>query len=133
NKKNWQAAKEELADAYLAQGLTEEGLFQLDGILRCFPWRVDVLEKKAAVLNETGRPDLALLALRQANSQLETAFNTKIIGALLLQSNRLDEGLPYLERAYRLNPNDPQNLYNLSGAYALKKDFVKSFEMAERL
>lgn len=122
-KVNWQATKNELASYYLENQQFNLALLELNGLLRAFPWRVDILEKKASILNEQGNTNGAIQTLFTANKQLETVFNTKILGALLLQSNRLEEGLPYLERAYKLQPNDAQNLYNLSGAYGIQKDF----------
>ena len=38
------------------------------------------------------------------------------------------ESIPYLEESVRLNPNDPQTLYNLAGAYSLDKKFMKALE-----
>jgi lysophospholipase L1-like esterase len=132
-KVNWQATKEQLASHYLGQQQLDLALLELNGILRAFPWRVDVLEKKASILNEQGNSNLAIKTLIKANKQLETVFNTKILGALLLQTNRLDQGLPYLERAYKLQPNDAQNLYNLSGAYGIRKDFAQARIYANKL
>lgn len=125
-KVNWQKTKDELANNYLKENRLDLAILELNGILRAFPWRVDILEKKASLLKEIGRNNEAIATLITANKQQETVFNTKILGALLLQSRRLEEGLPYLERAYKLQPSDAQNLYNLSGAYGIQKDFVQA-------
>lgn len=125
-KVNWQKTKDELANNYLTENRIDLAILELNGILRAFPWRVDILEKKASLLKEIGRNNEAITTLIKANKQQETVFNTKILGALLLQNRRLEEGLPYLERAYKLQPNDAQNLYNLSGAYGIQKDFSQA-------
>lgn len=125
-KANWQEAKDQLANYYVTQKELRLALIEINGILRAFPWRVDILEKKASILNEQGNTTLAIETLIKANKQRESVFNTKILGALLLQTNRLEEGLPYLKRAFELQPNDAQNLYNLSGAYGIQKDFTQA-------
>ena len=53
-------------------------------------------------------------------------FANKWIGQILLQDNQVKEAIPYLEKAYSLSNNDPQLLYNLSGAYALNSQYSKA-------
>lgn len=130
---NWQVSKEQLANTYVQEGKLSEALLELNGILRAYPWRVDLLEKKASICSDLGKIDEAISALKKASSQKATLFNTKILGALLLQTNRLEEGLPYLEAAFKINPKDPQNLYNLSGAYGIKKDFAQARKYLDKL
>lgn len=133
NKISWQEGREQLAARAVEKGNLLLALNYLKGTARVFPWRVDVLEKIASIYNDTGNISAAITVLRQANHERETPFNTKILGALLLQQNKLDEGLPFLERAYALNPTDPQNLYNLSGAYGVKNDFERARDILDKL
>lgn len=133
NRLSWQEAKQQLVADFVQSKNYYMALKELSGITRVFPWRVDLLEQQASLENDLGRIDEAIQTLRLANQQQQTLFNTKILGALLLQKNRPDEGLPYLEQAYRIDPRDAQNLYNLSGAYGIQKDFQKARKYLDEL
>ena len=50
-------------------------------------------------------------------------FANKWIGQILLNDGKIKEAIPYLENAYNISKNDPQLLYNLSGAYALNSQY----------
>lgn len=60
------------------------------------------------------------------------AFITKMLGAIEVQQGNAKEGIRFLEESRRLNPSDPQMLYNLSGAYGIDKQFGKALEIAQK-
>lgn len=61
------------------------------------------------------------------------AFITKMLGAIEVQQGNAKEGIRFLEESRRLNPSDPQMLYNLSGAYGIDKQFGKALEIAQKV
>jgi len=74
------------------------------------------------------------LQLLHASQKLEdTPFASKWIGQILLNQNKIKEGLPYLEKALQQAPNDPQLIFNLSGGYALDAQYQKARELLVRL
>lgn len=54
------------------------------------------------------------------------AITTKWIGNIALSNKEIDKAIKYLEESLRYNPEDVQALYNLSGAYALNKEYDKA-------
>lgn len=55
-----------------------------------------------------------------------SALSAKWIGIVALSKSRLDEAVKFLEVSRQMAANDTQVLYNLAGAYALKKDYDKA-------
>lgn len=87
----------------------------------------------ARLLIEEKKLDEALPVLLHSIAAEPTAFACKMAGAILLSRQQVAQGIAYLEQAVRLDPNDPQALYNLSGAYALAGQFQKSRAVLDRL
>ncbi len=52
------------------------------------------------------------------------------LGALYLQEREPEKAIPWLNKAWRIDPNDSPNNTNLSVYYAYKDDFAKSEEFA---
>lgn len=61
--------------------------------------------------------------LQKSLEMEESAYANKWLGTIYLNNGRVKEALPFLEKAAKLSPDDPQLLYNLSGAYALDKQY----------
>ncbi|NJD22523.1 MAG: tetratricopeptide repeat protein [Melioribacter sp.] len=60
-------------------------------------------------------------------------LSTKWLGTIDLNSSRIPSAIKYLEESVSLNPNDNQTLYNLAGAYALNKDYRKSYDVISKV
>ena len=75
----------------------------------------------------------ALQLLRAGQKLEETPFGNKWIGQILLNEGKIKEGLPYLEKAVQLAPQDVEILFNLSGGYALDAQYQKARELLARL
>jgi len=73
------------------------------------------------------------LLLKAYEIEPEEAFTTKMLGAIYVDRGELDEGIRLLEESLALKPNDTQAIFNLSGAYGLKRDFPKALELADRV
>ena len=63
----------------------------------------------------------------------ETPYALKWIGQLYLNENKVKESLPFLSKALKLVPDEPQVLYNISGAYALSGLYQKADSTLNRL
>lgn len=55
------------------------------------------------------------------------------LGEFYLHSGRYRESIPFLQSAYRINPEDHNNEYDLASAYKGANDFMQSREHIERL
>ena len=55
--------------------------------------------------------------------------NDKVYKKLNAQASKFDASLPYLEKAYNLEPKDKNTLLSLKQLYYLKGDYKKSEEM----
>jgi len=72
--------------------------------------------------------------LEQAYSIEPTdAYATKMLGAIMVQKGNLERGIQLLEESRAITSNDPQMLYNLSGAYGLNKEYAKAMEIAKEV
>jgi tetratricopeptide (TPR) repeat protein len=73
-------------------------------------------------------------ALLEAAEKSPTDFNAQQrLGEFYLQQNRLPDGILYLERAQRLNPQDYNSGYDLSLAYLNSADTVKASAQLHRM
>lgn len=56
-----------------------------------------------------------------------------MLGAIEVNDGNLDRGIELLNRSLEITPDDPQALFNLSGAYGLQRDFAKAREVLDKL
>ena len=87
---------------------------------------------KAYVAN--GNPALAEESLRAAVEQIPTSTQLRLdLAALLLQTQRVDQGMKLLEETARAAPQDPYVREALARAYLAKRDFTSARATAEAL
>jgi tetratricopeptide (TPR) repeat protein len=75
----------------------------------------------------------ALPLLYQSLKVKETAFATKWIGQILLEEGKQKEALPYLEKSYNMNSEDPQLLWYLYRVYLLNSQREKAQQTLNKL
>ncbi|NOX36025.1 MAG: tetratricopeptide repeat protein [Calditrichaeota bacterium] len=92
------------------------------------PYNASPYLKLANVYIVLGKLNEALPYLYRSLELEPTAFAYKWVGQILLERGRAKEALPYLEKARKRAPDDPQLLYNLSGAYALNQRFSEAMK-----
>ena len=95
-----------------SQGRPQEGLRFVETAARLDPYSIDALSTLGAVLQNVGRPDDGLASLlRVLELDPARANEHTRIGTLFARSyGRLDLGLPWLERAASLDPDDVPTL-----------------------
>jgi len=89
------------------------------------PLNVSPYLKAADMLIKGGNLRSALILLKTSLTLDESFYANKWIGIILLNYKQVKQSIPYLEKAYKQNPRDPQLLYSLSGAYALNAQYKK--------
>jgi tetratricopeptide (TPR) repeat protein len=84
-------------------------------------------DSRAAPLSGEPRLQEVERALVETAKQNPNDFSAQQrLGEFYLQQNRLSDGIPYLEKAQRLNPQDYNTGYDLSLAYLNSADTVKA-------
>ncbi len=128
---SWDKAKVHLADIYERTGEKEKAVQEYLGLIRNQPWNESPYIFASRIFLDQNNFEAAEPLLRKAYElNPRDAFITKMLGAIEVQNGNAIDGIRFLEESRRLNPNDPQMLYNLSGAYGINKQFNKALEIA---
>lgn len=132
--KNWDESKVELAQAYQKQSRYDEAILEYRGLIRNQPWNDSPYVFAARIYLEQNDFDNAEpLLLNAFEINPNDAFITKMLGAIEVQKGNSAKGIEYLELSRKINPNDPQMLYNLSGAYGTNLQLEKALEIANQV
>jgi tetratricopeptide (TPR) repeat protein len=123
---NLEHAHVDLAVYYVDRNIYPQAFAEYNALVCLTPYNVSPYIKAAEVLIKAGKLNQAFPILNQSLQLENTVFAQKWMGQILLNQNRIDDAIPYLERAYQADHKDPQLLFNLSGAYALSSEFEKA-------
>ena len=136
----WREANEALQAYYDQQGRHHRALQTALALIQEYPFAAPYYLLAGNTLLRQRRADEALIYFEAANDLSESAVAQRMIGSILLQKARRSQNQPqvrtaitHLERALALNPNNPQGLYNLGGAYALTGQYDKARQTINRL
>jgi tetratricopeptide (TPR) repeat protein len=131
---HWDRAKVELADQYNAQGQWQLALLEYDGLVRNQPWNDSPLVYAARLHLDRNNFAEARPYLENAYKiNQQSAYINKMLGAIEVNDGNLERGIELLNKSLQINPDDPQALFNLSGAYGLQRDFQKAREVLDKL
>ncbi len=133
NYKGWDRAKIELAKYYENTNQDEKAFAEYVSLVRDQPWNDSPYTFAAKILLNKNDLKNAEPFLRKAYeiTQKEPYVN-KMLGAVELNNGNVKEAIRLLEDSYRLRANDPQTLFNLSGAYATDGQMEKAFDTAKK-
>lgn len=131
--KRWDEAKVELAELYRTTGRLPEAIEEYKGLIRDQPFNDSPFIFAARALLDAGYLDSAEPYLLKAQAIEESAFTTKMLGAIEVNRGNFDKGIDLLTRSLALNAKDPQAKYNLSGAYAQNGNLPKALEVAREI
>lgn len=113
----WEEAHVKLAEQYSNARRFAEAARDYEALIMETPYNVSPYVRAGLLylaLNDSPR---AYKRLWQSLQLEETAEANKFVGSILVERKDAEHGVPYLERAARMNPYDTQTLYNLTGAY----------------
>jgi tetratricopeptide (TPR) repeat protein len=113
----------ELAEYYEKNKEYDKAFKEYQALMCLTPLNNSPFLRAADLLIKSGQLSSALPILYKSLKLEQTVFANKWIGQILLNDNKVKEAIPYLEKAYNNSKNDPQLLYNLSGAYALNSQY----------
>lgn len=129
----WDQAKVELGEHYRRLGRTDLAIAEFRGLMRDQFFSDSPFVFGARVLLDAGRLAEAEPYLRTAHAMEPNAYTYKMLGAIEVDRRNFAEGIRLLEESLKTAPNDPQTLFNLSGALAQSGDLRKALDIARRI
>jgi len=123
----------DLANYYLANRKWDLAYDEYLALICLTPYNVSPYIGAARVLIEANRYPRALTILQKSLGIKKTTYAYKWIGQILLNDRKVEESIGYLTEALRFSSEDPQILFNLSGAYMLKKQYNRAWELVNQL
>jgi len=130
----WDRAKVSAANYYENSNQKQKALQEYLGLIRNQPWNDSPYVFAARIYLDSNQFEKAEPLLQKAYSiNTEDAYITKMLGAIELNRGNVKPAIELLEKSILLNPNDPQALFNLSGAYGTNKEFQKAMNTAQKV
>jgi tetratricopeptide (TPR) repeat protein len=129
----WDEAKVFYGERLRLEGRHDEALAEYFGLIRDQPANDSPYVFAARIYLSRNDFISARPLLESALNLEESAYVTKMLGAIEVDAGNLDRGINLLERSLKLAPDDPQALFNLSGAYGLKGRHADALELARRV
>jgi tetratricopeptide (TPR) repeat protein len=119
-------ARLKAAEHYKSQNNHESYSTEMAALVEEFPFLTKYYNLTATELIKAGKFSRAYYFLKRSFDNNPDAFNTKWLGIIDLSQGFVDESILYLEQSIRINDGDPQTHFNITGAYAQKKEFKKA-------
>ncbi|WP_420455175.1 tetratricopeptide repeat protein [Rubrivirga sp.] len=137
----WLPAADSLASLFERDGRLRDALVTRRAVLQAYPFLASAWSQLAALeltrVQREGRDDrlpyVASLFQQALDRDPDHVPALAVLGALALQAGDRPAAVGYLERAHAVEPDTPQVLYNLSGAYLMERRFDDAIALAERL
>ena len=122
----WERAHRDLALRCYDQGDIEGFLREMSVLIDQFPHIINYYKMISKNLILAHKFKAAQPYLRQSHEIEPDFFSAKWLGIITLSENLVDEAIKYLEISVKYKSDDTQTLFNLAGAYSLKKEYDKA-------
>lgn len=136
NKFRWIQAHEYAANKYLRKGNIDGFLNHVEAIIYQYPFiKENVRQLEILAIDYLKKQDYRT-ALKILNAEYRikpNAFSSKWLGQIELSSGNIIPAIKFLEESISYDSSDTQVIYNLAGAYALNKEYHKSFRTINKL
>jgi tetratricopeptide (TPR) repeat protein len=129
---SWELAHLQLAQRKLSDGDVVSFKKEVNAAIDEYPFDPYPMEFASQQLVNLKEFDEAYPYLKKLNKLKESAFSTKWLGIIQLLNNNADPAIGYLTTSLNYNSSDANVLYNLAGAYSLKKDYQTALQMVNR-
>ncbi len=113
----WEEAHVKIAEQHSKAHLFAEAAREYEALIMETPYNVSPYVRAGLLYLAMNDSQRAFKRLWQSLQVEETMEANKYVGSILVERKDAEHGVPYLERAARMNPYDTQTLYNLTGAY----------------
>jgi len=129
----WEKMHVEAAQYYTKINNFEKAEREYLALIQATPMNASPYEFLARLLIYRKKFNEALSYLLKILELENNGFAYKMIGSIYVNKKEASRGIPYLEKAIKMDPTDPQSLYNLAGAYALNQDFEQALQVIQQL
>ena len=119
-------ARLEVAKNYLRQNQLDEYATEMAALIEEFPFIYKYYNITARELISAGKYSRAYYFLKKGYDKKPNAFNSKWLGIIDLSQGFVDDALKFLEMSLKYDNKDAQTYFNITGAYAQKKEFNKA-------
>jgi lysophospholipase L1-like esterase len=129
---SWEAAHLQLAQRKLSDGDVKSFFNETNATIDEYPFDPYLYEFAAKQLINLKYFEEAYFYLQRLNELKQSAYSTKWLGIIDLLNNKVDSAIGYLSASMNYNASDAHVLYNLAGAYSIKKDYHTALQMVNR-
>jgi lysophospholipase L1-like esterase len=121
-------ARLKTANNYLKKKQFDEYATEMAALIEEFPFIYKYYNITARELITAGKFSRAYYFLKKGYDKKPDAFNSKWLGIIDLSQGFIDDAIIYLETSLKFDKKDAQTYFNITGAYAQKKEFNKALE-----
>lgn len=136
NKIIWMQAHEKVANICMKNGNLDGFLNHVTAIIYQYPFiKENLYQLEALAINYLKKQDYknATKILEAEYKIKPNAFSSKWLGQIELSSGNIIPAIKFLEESISYDSTDTQVMYNLAGAYALNKEYIKAYNTVEKL
>ena len=121
-------ARLKVASVYLKEKDYGKYATEMAALTEEFPFLYKYYNSTSRKLITTGQYAKAYYFLKRGFKVQPDAFNSKWLGIIDLSQGFVDDAINNLEISIRYDKNDAQTYFNITGAYAQKKEFEKALQ-----
>ena len=121
-------ARLKVAASYLKQNRVDDYATEMAALIDEFSFIYKYYNSTAKELISVGKFGRAYYFLKRGYDKKPDAFNSKWLGIIDLSQGFADDAIKYLETSLKFDSKDAQTYFNITGAYAQKKQFGKALE-----
>jgi tetratricopeptide (TPR) repeat protein len=129
----WEIAKFRLGEDYERRALFDSAATEYTGLARDAPLSSEPWLFVARALGRAGKTIEAEDALKRAVAIRPTPTALNVLATRAAQRRELPNAISYFEQSLKLEPSQPETLYELSLAYAMSRKIGPAREAAQRL
>jgi tetratricopeptide (TPR) repeat protein len=132
DKITWVEAHREAASKYLAEGDLKSFQKHMDILIYQYPIIVEYYDYVANEFLKKEDFETAYKYCVRRDNVKPGAFSSKWIGIIELSRHNTEKAIKYLMHSLELKADDSQVLYNLAGAYVMKKDYESALNYVNK-
>jgi len=117
-----------IASNYLGEKEYNKYATEMAALIEEFPFLYKYYNSTARELIAVSNFSRAYYFLKRGFNQHPDAFNSKWLGIMDLSHGFVDDAINYLETSLKYDKKDAQVYFNITGAYAQKKEFIKALD-----
>ena len=121
-------ARLKVSSSYLKKNQFDEYATEMAALIDEFPFLYKFYNSTAKELISAEKFGRAYYFLKRGFDKKPDAFNSKWLGIIDLSQGFVDDAIIYLETSLSYDNKDAQVYFNITGAYAQKKEFNKALE-----